>query len=247
MRRPFFWLGVLLCCLAPLVAASATVSERDRALLNAVGDGDTARVTQLLAQGADIDARLPPWQLTPLLIASDTDPAMIRFLVARGADVNVHDRDGLTPLMKAIALRDPALVALLLDAGAAIDARDNRGHTALTHAVLRSHPEILAMLLKRGASRDVVTTMGTTPWSMAHEMRAAALRMRERHPGTSHHHGSIHAAHVQSGLRSPTHPMRSKDEALAQTQAVLDLLADAGATRPRQAVRNFDAMEHHHH
>jgi len=247
MKSIFVCIGALLLCIMPVSSmANTTVSERDRALLDAVSRGNKDRATQLLKEGADINAQLLPWHLTPLLIASDTQPDMIRYLVARGADVNARDRDGLTPLMKAIAVRDPALIVLLLDAGAHIDARDNRGHTALTHAVLRSHPEILALLLERGAERDVVTTMGTTPWSMAQEMRTAAVRMREHAHAMSAHHDSDHVAHAHAGPKPPAHPMRSKDEALSQTQAVLDLLQSAGATRPRQTVKNFDAMEHHH-
>ena len=238
--------AALLLASSMAVAASVGVAEKDRELLSAVSQGQFVRVQALLKAGANVNLPHPPWQLTPLLVGSETDLAMVRLLVTHDADVNVHDRDGLTPLMKAIATRDPAIVALLLDAGADIDARDHRGHTALTHAVLRSHPEILKMLIGRGARLDVVTTMGTTPWSMAQEMRAAALAMPAHTHSMSHHH---HAAPKSSNpaAEPPPHPMRSKPEALAQTRTVLDLLSAAGATRPQQTVNHFDAMEYHRH
>lgn len=220
------------------VTAQAAVTANDRDLLQAVRQGQVEQVETLLKAKADVNAIHPPWQLTPLLVASEVDLATVEVLLKHGAAVNVHDRDGLTPLIKAVATRDARIVVRLLNAGAAIDARDHRGHTALTHAVLRSDPPILKLLLQRGAKTDVVTTMGTTPWSMAQSMRAAALAMR----ATPHDH----AHHAPAVAGAAPHPMRSKNEALAQTQAVLDILTSVGATRPSQPVANFDAMKHHH-
>ena len=250
----FFSLCVpLLCATQLVIAAKATVTEQDRQLLDAVSREQITQVATLLKAGAKVNARHPPLRLTPLLVASETNIAMVRLLVTHGVNVNVQDRDGLTPLMKSLITRDFAMAVLLLDAGAAIDTRDYRGHTALTHAVLRSDPKILKLLIDRGAKLDVITHMGTTPWSMAKQTRTAALVMPKGVHVMSHHLGPStqkapppHFSKVPS-QSVPDHPMRSQREALAQTQAVLDLLSAAGATRPQQSVKNFDAMKNHIH
>jgi ankyrin repeat protein len=232
-------LAVLFWIALPSAAANMTtvpVSTADRELLIAVSQGHVAKAENLLKAGANVNTAHPPLQLTPLLAASELNFDMVKLLVARGANVNVHDRDGLTPLIRAITLRDLRMVALLVDAGAKIDATDQRGHTALTHAVLRSDADILKLLIARGAETDVISAMGTTTWSIAQNMRQAALIMPER-PQEPHHHTAGQAGHA----------MRSKAESLIQTQAVLDVLVAAGVKqRPQQAVA-FDAMQQHRH
>lgn len=228
---------VVLWMSLPLAAANMStvpVSNADRELLIAAGQGFVARAEGLLKAGANVNTIHPPWQLTPLLAASEISFDMVKLLVARGAQVNVHDRDGMTPLMRAIVLRDLRMVKLLLDAGAQINTTDHRGHTAFTHAILRSDADILKLLIARGAETDVVTAMGTTPWSIAQRMREAAVIMPER----AHEHA--HAS--QAG-----HAMRSKAESLVQTQAVLDVLVEAGVKQKPQQPVLFDAMQYHHH
>lgn len=217
-------------------SAAVVIQPADRELLTAVGQGQTARVESLLKAGANINTRHPPWQLTPLQVASDLNFAMVKLLLAHGAAVNVSDRDGVTPLMRAVDLRDLSMTKLLLDAGAQINAKDQRGHTALTRAVLRSDAAILKLLIERHADVDVVAEMGTTPWSIAQNMHAAALLMPDVKMDHAHVHMAGHASH----------PMRDKQASLAQTQAVLGLLAASGVQRPQQQV-SFDAMKYHHH
>ena len=233
--------GMAMVCWVALSGAAANVaatpvSKTDRDLLLAVSQGQVAYAEKLMKAGANVNTVHPPLRLTPLLAASELNFDMVKLLVARGADVNVHDRDGLTSLMRAITLRDLRMVTLLIDAGAQINATDLRGHTALTHAVLRSDAGILKLLIARGAETDVTSAMGTTTWSIAQNMRQAALIMLER-PHVPHVHGAGQAGHA----------MRSKAESLTQTQAVLDVLVAAGVKqRPQQSVA-FDAMQQHQH
>lgn len=243
------FLGALLT----VTAANAAVTETDRELLNAVNRNQDVRVEALLAAGANVNARHPPLQLTPLIVASDINfnadkkisLKVVKLLIARGAEVNVHDRDGLTPLMKAIGSYDLAVVAHLLDSGAEIEARDQRGHTALTHAVMRSQPKMLGMLIERGARLDVHSDMGTTPWSIAQITHAAALTMPEHAHDTSHAHPVPSSDSSVVIHEPPPHAMRSKEEALAATQAVLDILKVNGVTEPQRPMPSFDAMAKH--
>jgi ankyrin repeat protein len=237
--RLYAGMAVLFWIALPLAAANGStvpVNSADRELLVAVSQGQVAYADKLMKAGASVNTPHPPLRLTPLLVASELSFDMVKLLVARGAEVNVHDRDGLTPLMKAIVLRDLRMVKLLVSAGAQINATDQRGHTALTHAVLRSDADILKFLIAHGAETDVMSAIGTTTWSIAQNMREAALIMQER-PQEPHHHAAGQAGHA----------MRSKAESLTQTQAVLDVLVQEGVKqRPQQPVA-FDAMQHHRH
>ena len=224
----------------PLAAANTAndpVNSADRELLIAAGQGQVARAEALLKAGANVNSVHPPWQLTPLLAASELNFDIVKLLVARGAKVNVSDRDGMTPLMRAIVLRDLRMVKFLLNAGAQVNVADHRGHTAFTHAILRSDADIAKLLIARGAETDVVTAMGTTTWSIAQRMREAALDMRERPTEKAHLHVPGQAGHA----------MRSKSESLVQTQAVLDVLVEAGVKQRPQQPMVFDAMQYHRH
>ncbi len=213
-----------------------TVRPIDHELFLAVSQGHTKRVLELLKTGANINFHQPPWQLTPLQVASDLNYDMVALLLEHGATVNVADRDGVTPLMRAVDLRDLRMARLLLNSGAQVNAKDFRGHTALTRSVLRSDAVMLKLLIMRKADVDVVAEMGTTPWSIAQRMHHAALIMPDVKLDNAHMHMAKHAGH----------PMRDKEQSLIQTQAVLDVLAKAGVKRPQQEVK-FDAMRYHHH
>lgn len=251
----FLTCGLFLGSVLSVAAANAAVTEIDLELLNAVNRNQAARVQTLLTAGANVNIRHPPLQLTPLIVASDVNfnadkkisLKIVKLLITRGANVNVHDRDGLTPLMKAIGSYNLLVVTYLLDSGADVNAKDQRGHTPLTHAIMRSQSQILSLLIERGARLDVQGDMGTTPWSIAQNMRAAAQTMPEHVHDTSHAHPAQNTDPSVIIHAPPPHAMRSKDEALAQTQAVLDILEARGAIEPQRPITHFDAMAAHRH
>src|SRR5262245_7026985 len=71
--------------------SSLQTPNLDGQLVAAAQQGDVARVTALLDQGARVDAR-NEFELTPLIVAADKgNVQLVRLLVARGADVNLKD------------------------------------------------------------------------------------------------------------------------------------------------------------
>ncbi|WP_118831778.1 ankyrin repeat domain-containing protein [Salinibacter ruber] len=132
-------------------------------LLRAVRDGDSARVQELLDQGADPNATAANRHLAPLLVATAFGkPDVADLLLQEGA----HPAFGLslgekTCLMVASTCGEVKIVSALLEAGASISmqSRDGQprgngnreflGSTALTYAIHGGHVETARAILEK--------------------------------------------------------------------------------------------------
>ncbi|MFF8592783.1 ankyrin repeat domain-containing protein [Streptomyces sp. NPDC015220] len=132
-------------------------------LIAAVRDRDTARVTGLLAAGADASHREPGTGLSALMIAAgQADASTVRALIDGGADVLTADsRAGATALHKACQGGSLEVVKALVEAGAFVDAvAPTTGHTALMDALWYKYPDIAGYLLDQGTALQVHTHYG---------------------------------------------------------------------------------------
>lgn len=108
-------------------------------LIEAVNDGDVARASQLLANGADVNAR-DAYGATALMNAAHSgNLEMLETLLSAGAEVDARDELGWTALLKAC-----------------FNADLNRGF-----------PEIVARLIAAGADPNVKITYGIRPLMLA--------------------------------------------------------------------------------
>lgn len=128
----------------------------------AVRANDIARVTQLLAAGANPEERTANlttkegWDNTPLLLAVETgSPEMIALLVSHGADPNRNP--GYPPLEKAIALRKESVGLELLRHGS----DPNRPKDLLYRAIESGQTELAMELVRRGADVNVMNNQDT--------------------------------------------------------------------------------------
>jgi ankyrin repeat protein len=74
-----------------------------------------------ITMGADVNARLAPYQRTPLMTAAASEqstPATLRVLLEKGADPNAEDIEGERPLDWAMYRADPARIETLRQFGA---------------------------------------------------------------------------------------------------------------------------------
>ena len=101
--------------------AGARIDEQGRTLLHfAAGDARPERVAELLAQGADANARDDNGWTALHFAAQARSPECVALLLRAGADTSLQDSDGNTPLWRAVYWSggEGAVIRQLREAGA---------------------------------------------------------------------------------------------------------------------------------
>ncbi len=139
---------------APAKARRLTDRQLDKALAERAGDGNLARLAELLADAA---ARGRPREvLDAALIEAAKGGRLgpLRALLAAGASPDAREYYG-QAISRAISYGAPVeVVVALLEAGASADAAGVNGQTALFGAVERRNIELVRVLVAAGASVD---------------------------------------------------------------------------------------------
>jgi len=125
-------------------------------LHDAVRVGDVARARELLAAGADVNAR-DGYGATALMNAAHAGNAeMVQALIAAGADVNATDELGWNAVHKAVYNSDldkgfPEVVEILAKGGSDVNARIGYGIRPLMLAAGYGEAAVCQALLNNGA------------------------------------------------------------------------------------------------
>lgn len=101
-----------------LVGTAWADDSLNKELNRAIARENKARVEELIAKGADVNA-MASKGYTPLqaaVVSGNKD--MTELLVAKGADVNAKDSNGRTPLQVAVSMGRKAVAELLIAKGA---------------------------------------------------------------------------------------------------------------------------------
>jgi para-nitrobenzyl esterase len=149
------WLGhgithLLTLCLL-ISAAVLCASEPLPALIEAARNNDAARVTVLLAQHADVNARAQDGTTALGWAAMRGDADLVAKLLKAGANPNLANLYGAGPLWVAVSNGFVPIVKLLLDHDTDPDLARENGETPLMLAARLGQVEIARMLLDRGA------------------------------------------------------------------------------------------------
>lgn len=143
--------ALLLTLLFVLPLSFTSYASNGAELIEAAGKGDILRVNELLAEGADVNAK-NNYGVTALMGASfEGRVETVKALLAEGADVNVKDKKGITALMFTSGFGHVEIVKALMDKGADVNAKSKRGSTALMFALKEWRVEIVQLLKKAGA------------------------------------------------------------------------------------------------
>ena len=116
-------------------------------LCDAAMFNDSARVNELLRQGAQLEWRKPNSGNTPLAVACGNGSyEAAEALCAHGAELDTRNRFQNTPLILAAWNGHPKLCEMLLARGADPSLRNKKGETALDIARRKNKPECAALL-----------------------------------------------------------------------------------------------------
>jgi hypothetical protein len=123
-------------------------------LQDAAASGDIAMLDTLIADGADVNERLPTDETTALYSAVYAQRIeAVKLLLVHHADPNVG-KQGITPLSEAAGSGNTQIMTLLLDAGADVNGKSLLGLTALTRACAKCQLEAARLLVARGAELE---------------------------------------------------------------------------------------------
>lgn len=164
MRALFLALFVLLCS-GTLSAQS--LSDNNRALIAAAWRNDVATARDLIARGADVNAKDHTQQSAYLIATSDGYTELLRLTLAHGADVHATDSYNGTGLIRAADRGHVEVIRELLRTPIRIDHVNRLGWTALLEAVILgdggpAHTETVRLLVRAGANTDIVDPAGLT-------------------------------------------------------------------------------------
>jgi ankyrin repeat protein len=134
-------------------------------LARSVGSGDTAKISQMIASGSDVN-KVGKYEITPLWWAAwAKNYEGFAALLEKGANPNAQRAEGL-PIMHLIAnMKDARLMEVALKHGGDPNLRDNQsGETPLFLAVQNGYKQQIDLLL--GAKADVNIQTPVSRWTV---------------------------------------------------------------------------------
>jgi hypothetical protein len=136
-------------------------------LLTAARQSDLEAGRELLARGADPNARTQAGDPAVILAAGVPSGAFVKLLLERGAYPDLPGRDGATALIEAAGTGHADIFQILIRSGASVNARDAGGWTALHYAAANGRVAIVRQLLRAGARSDLKNSRGETALTRA--------------------------------------------------------------------------------
>ncbi len=134
----------------------------DNELFDAVQNQNIEKIMQLLAQGANVNARtMIGWTMLMEAVSIGNVP-IIQLLLTAGANVHARTRNGHNVLMQAVLQDETGILPILLAAEAGINDTNAYGETALMLAAGDGNVPVVQLLINAGADINLVSQEGNT-------------------------------------------------------------------------------------
>jgi cytohesin len=177
MRRAYIILAVISLLLGCGRSQEKQLQEPGvKIMFEAVDDGDTKKIAELVAGGIDVNSTNEVGQTILHRVVYLGDSELAKSIIGLSADINIADKDGMTPLHFAASSGDTRIIKLLISKGANQKSRDSKGQTPL-HIYLRNWSatvmiendptELVGSLLGDGAALNAKDEDGNTPLHVA--------------------------------------------------------------------------------
>jgi ankyrin repeat protein len=141
-----------------LCVATSALAGLDEDLLKAVQARDKTKVAQLLAAGANPNAKgFQGRTALHLAVILKPDKSITELLLQAGAQVDGQGGFG-TPLIEAASWGNTEVVELLWSKGANVNATNSLGSTALIYAAHGGHRATVELLIAKGVDVNAKTT-----------------------------------------------------------------------------------------
>ncbi len=165
-------------------------AELDRQLVSAAKANDLPRVTELIGEGGNVNAKDSIQDSAFLYAGAEGFNEILQLTLAHGADVSSVNRYGGTALIPASEHGHVETVRILIAAGVPVNHVNNLGWTALQEAVLLNNggprqQDVILQLLAAGADPDIRDPQGRTVLENAQRLGfgeiAAIIEQHEQH------------------------------------------------------------------
>ncbi|SVD88287.1 uncharacterized protein METZ01_LOCUS441141, partial [marine metagenome] len=149
---------ILITTIAAVVlvgCGKASNPEADRALIDAVKQGNIEAVKYRLAIGTDIELKCTGCGGTALFHAAELEnKVVVELLIKASAEVDAKDDGGRTPLYAAIYFGQKENAELLIANGADVNAETTFGASVLDAALSKKHEELINLIKASGGSSN---------------------------------------------------------------------------------------------
>ena len=133
--------------------AATAFAGVDEDFLEAAKRGDLVTTRDLIAKGANVNAKVNEAGRTALILATERGYIeIVKLLLDKGVDVNTRYNAGQTALMIASYQGYIEIVRALIAKGADVNARDFLGDTPTTLAAEKNHEEVYRFLISKGGN-----------------------------------------------------------------------------------------------
>jgi len=161
--------GVFIVGEVSIIRKTDYLAELNEQMIKAAIEDRTTTVIELLAIGADVNAKGKYSGWTPLMLAAKNgDTELVGFLLTHGADINekssVRNRNA---IMEAVRNRKVEAVKALLNAEPDLNAVDWEGYTVLMFAAVSGQLEFVNTLITHGADVNIRNNVGSSALMMA--------------------------------------------------------------------------------